>query len=70
MYKVIVEWHDQYATLGLESDFYSELRNKFPVEHKSKDDVENVIYGVLDNLSTNHYGLFSQQTSVIHKIIY
>lgn len=70
MYQVIVEWHDQYATLSLESDFYSELHNKFPVEHKSKEEVENIIYDVLDNVPTNHYGLFSQQTEVIHKIIY
>ena len=70
MYKVIVEWHDQYATIGLSSDFYSELHNKFPVEHKSQEEVESIIYDILDNLSYNHYGLFSQQTEVIHKIIY
>lgn len=70
MYKVIIEWHDQYATLSLESDFYSELHNKFPVEHKPKEEVENLIYRVLSNLSTDHYGLFPQQTEVIHKIIY
>lgn len=70
MYKVIIEWHDQYALLSLESDFYSDLKNKFPVEHKSQEDVDNLIYDILDNLSYNHYGLFSQQTEIIHKIIY
>lgn len=70
MYKVIIEWHDQYATLSLESDFYHELHSKFPVEHKSQEYVNNLIYDILDNLPDNHYGNFIRQTKVEHKIIY
>ena len=70
MYKVIVEWHDQFAIIAIGSDFYHELSDKFPIEHKSQEEVENLIYKTLSNLPTNHYGKFEEQTEVIHKIIY
>lgn len=72
MYQVIIEWHDQFALISEESDFYSDLRNKFPfpLEHKSWEEVDNLIYDILDNLFYNHYGLFSQQTEIKHIIIY
>lgn len=70
MYKVIIEWQGSVATLLEESSFYSELRNKFPIENKSREYVENLIYEVINNLTYNHYGLFSQQTEIEHRIGY
>lgn len=70
MYKVIIEWQGPVATLLEESSFYSELRNKFPIENKSKEYVDDLIYNILDNLSYNHYGLFTQQTEIEHRIGY
>ena len=70
MYKVIIKWQGSVATLLEESSFYSELHNKFPIENKSREYVENLIYEVINNLTYNHYGLFSQQTEIEHKIGY
>ena len=70
MYKVIIEWQGPVAILLEESDFYSDLHKKFPIENKSKEEVEDLVYGILDNLSYNHYGLFTQQTEIEHRIGY
>lgn len=70
MYKVIIEWQGSVATILEELSFYSELRNKFPIENKSREYIEDLIYGILDNLSYNHYGFFSQQTEIEHRIGY
>lgn len=70
MYKVIIEWQGSVATLLEESSFYSELRNKFPIENKSKEYVDDLIYNILDNLAYNHYRLFTQQTEIEHIIGY
>jgi len=70
MYKIIIEWQGSVATILEESDFYPDLHNKFPIENKSMEYVEGLIYGILDNLSYNHYGLFSQQTEIEHRISY
>lgn len=70
MYKVIIKWQGSVAILLEESSFYSELSNKFPIENKSREYVEDLIYGVLNNLTYNHYGLFSQQTEIEHRIGY
>jgi hypothetical protein len=70
MYKVIIEWQGSVAIILEESSFYSELRNIFPIENKSREYIESLIYGILDNLSCNHYGLFSQQTEIEHRIGY
>ena len=70
MYKVIIEWQGPVATLLEESNFYSELRNKFPIENKSKEYVDDLIYNILDNLAYNHYRLFTQQTEIEHIIGY
>ena len=70
MYKIIIEWQGPIALLAKESDFYSDLYNKFPLENKSREYVEDLIYEILDNLPYNHYGLFTQQTEVEHRIGY
>lgn len=70
MYKVIIEWHDNFCRLNEESDFYQELRPYFPMANKSKDDIEEKVYNVLKNLFTDHYGNFCEQTEIIHKIIF
>lgn len=70
MYKVIINWYGNICNIDQGSDFKVELHHKFPIENKSQEDVENIVYDVLDNVSYNHYGLFSQQTEVEHKIIY
>lgn len=69
MYKVTVNWYESYCQIDESSDFYDELKNKFPIEHKTEVDVDELIYDILDNLSYNHYGLFSQQTQVIHNYL-
>lgn len=69
MYKVIISWYGKVAILEGESDFYLSLKRFFPLEDKTKEEVEEKVYNILDNLSWNHYGLFSQQTEIIHKII-
>lgn len=70
MYKVIIEWQGPVATILEESSFYSELHNKFPIENKSKEYIDDLIYRILDNLTYNHYGLFTQQTEIEHRIGY
>ena len=69
MYKVIISWYENYCQIDPNSDFYEDLCNKFPIENKSEEEVEELIYGILDNLPFNHYGLFSQQTEVIHNYL-
>lgn len=72
MNQIIIEWHDQFALLSEETDaeFYICLRKLFPLEHKSKEEVEALIYKTLSNLPNNHYGKFEEQTQIIHKIKY
>ena len=70
MYKVTVNWYGNMCRLDPKSDFNPDLYHKFPLENKSEEEVDNIIYDVLDNLSYNHYGLFSQQTEINHIIIY
>ena len=70
MYKVIINWYGNICKIDPESDFNSDLCKKFPLENKSQEEVDNIIYDILDNLSYNHYGLFSQQTEINHIIIY
>lgn len=70
MYKVIINWYGNLCRLDPKSDFNADLYKRFPLENKSKEEVEEVIYDILDNLSYNHYGLLSQQTEVNHIIIY
>ena len=70
MYKVIINWYGNMCRLDNKSDFNSDLYKKFPMENKSQEEVEDIIYDILDNLSYNHYGLFSQQTEINHIIIY
>ncbi len=70
MYKIIIEWQGSVATILEESNFYSELHNNFPIENKSKEYIEGLIYGILDNSIYNHYGLFTQQTEIEHRISY
>lgn len=69
MYKITIDWYENYCQIQEGSDFYSDLHNKFPIEKKTEEDVEEIIYDILDNLSYNHYGLFSQQTEVIHNYL-
>ena len=70
MYKVIVNWYENYCQIDEESDFFDELTNLFPIQGKSEEEVDDMIYDRLNNLAWNHFGLFSQQTEIEHKIGY
>jgi len=69
MYKVTVNWYENYCQIDEDSDFLGQLITLFPIQGKSEEEVEDLIYDRLDNLSYNHYGLFSQQTEVIHNYL-
>lgn len=70
MYKITINWYGNVCKIDPKSDFNSDLYKLFPLENKSQEEINDMIYGVLDNLSWNHYGLFSQQTEISHIIIY
>jgi hypothetical protein len=70
MYKVTVNWYENYCQIDESSDFYDELFNKIgPIYNTSKEDVETQIYNLISNLPSNHYGKFEDQTEVIHKYL-
>lgn len=69
MYKVTVNWYENYCQIDEDSDFLGQLITLFPIQGKSEEEVEDLIYNRLDNISYNHYGIFSQQTEVIHKYL-
>ena len=68
MYKITVDWYENYCQVNLKSDFFDDLYCTM-WEGYSKDDVEGSIYIQLSNLHTNHYGKFEDQTEVIHKYL-
>lgn len=70
MYKVIINWYDNYCQIDKDSDFYDRLKSLFPIQGKSEEEVDELVYDRIDNISYNHYGLFSQQTEVEHRIMY
>ena len=70
MYKVIINWYDNYCQIDEDSDFLGQLISLFPIQDKSEEEVDELVYDRIDNIPYNHYGLFSQQTEVEHKIMY
>lgn len=72
MDQVIIEWHDQFAILSDETDadMYQSLKRLFPIEHKSREDVEEKIIETLSNLPNNHYGKFEERVHIEHKIVF
>ena len=69
MYKVTINWYENYCQIDEDSDFFGQLINLFPIQGKSEEEVEDLIYDRLDNIAYNHYGIFSQQTQIIHKYL-
>ena len=69
MYKVTVNWYENYCQIDEDSDFLDQLITLFPIQGKSEEEVEDLIYDRLDNISYNHYGSFTQQTEIIHKYL-
>lgn len=69
MYKVTVNWYENYCQIDESSDFYDELQQIGPIYKTSKENVETQIYNLISNLPSNHYGKFEDQTEVIHKYL-
>lgn len=69
MYTVTINWYENYCQIDEGSDFYDNLKNHFPIQNKSEEEVEELIYSIIDGLAYNHYGRFSQQTEIKHIII-
>ena len=68
MYKITVDWYENYCQINPKSDFFEDL---YVTMWKgcSKEEVEKSIYEQLSNLHTNHYGKFEEQTEVIHNYL-
>ena len=70
MYKVIINWYDNYCQIDEDSDFYEDIfRLTGPIYQASKEDVEAKIYNLLSNLKGNHYGKLEEQTQILHKFL-
>lgn len=69
MYKVTINWYENYCQIDEDSDFFSDLSDLFPIQDRDKAEVNNLIFNRLDNLPFNHYGLLCQQTKINHKFI-
>ena len=54
MYKVTVNWYENYCQIDESSDFYEELFNNLgPIYNTSKEEVETQIYNLISNLPSN-----------------
>lgn len=70
VFKIIIDWYDNYCQINPNSDFYDELKSKFPIENTSKSKVDSMLYKFLSNHHINHYGLLEEHTTIEHNIIY
>lgn len=68
MYKITVDWYENYCQVNPKSDFFNDLYCTM-WKGCSKEDVEESIYTQLSNLYTNHYGKFEEQTQIIHNYL-
>lgn len=69
MYKVIINWYDNYCQIDEDSDFLGQLISLFPIQGKSEEEIDELVYDRIDDIPYNHYGLFSQQTQILHKFL-
>jgi len=71
MNQIIIEWYGNSALLSEEtdSDFYDYLKPIFPIQNKSKEEVDKLIYESISNMANNHYGKFEEHTNINHRIL-
>lgn len=72
MDQIIFNWYSSMIQLSEETDseLYELLVKYFPVSNRSKDEIEQLVYKVLDNHPYNHYGKLQDHLTIAHRIIY